>query len=306
MADFAHEAGLPPGVLNVVQGIGEQAGAALVADPDIDRISFTGSTETARLIGAAAARTLTPVSFELGGKSPMLVFADADLDLAVRTALGQYDNAGQVCLAATRLLVDESVADQFVERLNAGAREIVLGDPRQPATMVGPLITRRHLQRVQGFVERGLSAGARLRFGGRVSPTLGGLYFEPTLFTDIPAGAELSRSEIFGPVLTLQTFRDEHQAIGLANDTAYGLAATLFTTDEPRAQRVSAALVAGTVWVNCFYVRDLAAPFGGARDSGIGREGGHWSFDFYCDVKNVCHLIGGTRDATRLYGPTEP
>jgi betaine-aldehyde dehydrogenase/5-carboxymethyl-2-hydroxymuconic-semialdehyde dehydrogenase len=279
-------------VLNVVQGTGEQAGAALVAHGDIDRISFTGSTETARLIGAAAARTLTPVSFELGGKSPMLVFADADMELAVQTALGQYDNAGQVCLAATRLLVDDTVAADFTARLVAGARRLILGDPRLPETMVGPLITRRHLLRVQGFVDRGRAAGATLLLGGRVSPSLGGLYFEPTLFTDVPGGAELLKSEVFGPVLTVQTFRDEDEAVRMANDTSYGLAATVFTSSEQRAQRVGAALVAGTVWVNCFYVRDLAAPFGGARDSGIGREGGHWSFDFYCDVKNVCHRIG--------------
>jgi betaine-aldehyde dehydrogenase/5-carboxymethyl-2-hydroxymuconic-semialdehyde dehydrogenase len=220
------------------------------------------------------------------------VFADADMELAVQTALGQYDNAGQVCLAATRLLVDDTVAADFTARLVAGARRLILGDPRLPETMVGPLITRQHLQRVQGFVDRGRIVGATLLFGGRVSPALGGLYYEPTLFTDIPDGAELLKREVFGPVLTLQTFRDEGEAIRMANDTSYGLAATVFTSSAERAERVGDALVAGTVWVNCFYVRDLAAPFGGARDSGIGREGGDWSFDFYCDVKNVCHRIG--------------
>src|SRR5579883_25446 len=295
MADFAGEADLPPGVLNVVQGIGEEAGAALVAHPDIDRISFTGSTDTARLIGAAAARTLTPVSFELGGKSPFIVFADADLDLAVKNALDQYDNAGQICLAGTRLLVEESIAAEFQDRLAAGVGRLVQGDPRKPETVVGPLITRQHLQRVQGFVERARAAGARLVYGGRVSPQLGGLYFEPTLFVDVPEGAEILRREVFGPVLTLQSFKDEAEAIRRANDTEYGLAAMIFTTDEARARRVSDAVAAGTVWINCFYVRDLAAPFGGARDSGIGREGGHWSFDFYCDVKNVCYRIGTFR-----------
>jgi betaine-aldehyde dehydrogenase/5-carboxymethyl-2-hydroxymuconic-semialdehyde dehydrogenase len=292
LADFAAEAGLPPGVLNVMQGIGEEAGAALVAHPDLDRISFTGSTDTARLIGASAARTLTPVSFELGGKCPLIIFADADMDLAVQTALGQYDNAGQVCLAGTRLLVEQSIADEFLDRLVTGSRTIVLGDPRQPETMVGPLITPQHLQRVQGFVQRAQAKGARLVFGGRVSPRLGGLYFEPTLFTDVPEGAEIVHREVFGPVLTLQTFHDEAQAIVMANNTEYGLAATIFTRDEARARRVADAVSAGTAWINCFYVRDLAAPFGGAKDSGIGREGGHWSFDFYCDVKNVCHRIG--------------
>jgi betaine-aldehyde dehydrogenase/5-carboxymethyl-2-hydroxymuconic-semialdehyde dehydrogenase len=292
LADFVAEAGLPPGVFNLVQGLGEEAGAALVAHPEVRRISFTGSPETARLIGAAAAKNLTPVSFELGGKSPFIVFADADLDVAVKTALGQYDNAGQVCLAGTRLLIEATIASEFIERMSAGARSIVVGDPRQPETEVGPLITRQHLERVHGFVERTKQAGARLVYGGSVSKKLGGLYYEPTLFTEAPARAEILQREVFGPVLTSQTFNDEAEAISLANSTDYGLAAVIFTRDENRARRISEAVVAGLVWVNCFFVRDLAQPFGGARQSGIGREGGTWSFDFYCEVKNVCHRLG--------------
>ena len=292
LADLALEAGVPPGVFNVVQGVGEDAGAALVGHPGVRRISFTGSPETARIIGAAAARNLTPVSFELGGKSPLIVFADADLDAALQVAVGQYDNAGQVCLAGTRLLVDASIGRAFVEGLVTLIGQIRLGDPRDPRTQVGPLIRREHLERVQGFVTRAAADGARLVCGGRISPGLGGLYYEPTLFADVPAGAEILRREVFGPVLTIQSFADEAEAIRLANDTDYGLAATLFTRDADRARRVSDALVAGTVWVNCFFVRDLAAPFGGARQSGIGREGGHWSFDFYCDVKTVVQRLG--------------
>ncbi|MGI8824619.1 MAG: aldehyde dehydrogenase [Chloroflexota bacterium] len=292
MADLAQEAGLPPGVLNVVQGVGEEAGAALVQHSRVQRISFTGSAETAKSIGLEAAKNITPVSFELGGKSPLIVFADADLDLAVRTAIGQYDNAGQVCLAGTRLLVDRAVAEEFLERLRGGTETIVLGDPRREDTEVGPLITQEHLKRVRGFVERAQRDGARLVFGGDVSKALGGLYFEPTLFVDVPLGSEILRDEVFGPVLTLQTFDSEQEAVALGNDTEYGLVATVFTRDESRARRVSEALVAGTVWINCFYVRDLAAPFGGSKRSGIGREGGRWSFAFYCDVKTVCHRLG--------------
>jgi acyl-CoA reductase-like NAD-dependent aldehyde dehydrogenase len=292
LADCADQAGLPPGVFNVVQGIGTEAGAALVAHPGVRRIAFTGSPATARVIGGAAARNITPVSFELGGKSPLIVFADADLDLALKTALGQYDNAGQVCLAGTRLLVERRIADEFFGRLIEDSRKVILGDPRKPETEVGPLITRVHLNRVHGFVERAQQGGARLVYGGRVSEELGGLYYMPTLFTDVPDGAEILKREVFGPVLTFQIFDGEDEAIALANDTDYGLAATLFTRDEARARRVSSALVAGTVWVNCFFVRDLGAPFGGARHSGIGREGGNWSFDFYCEVKNVCQRIG--------------
>lgn len=292
MADYAVQAGLPAGVLNVVQGLGSEAGAALVAHPGVRRIAFTGSPATARAIGRAAADNLTPVSFELGGKSPFIVFADADLEKAVETALGQYDNAGQVCLAGTRLLIERSIADEFLERMRAGVSAITLGDPRRAETVVGPLITRVHLERVEGFVQRALRDGARLVYGGKVSSDLGGLYFEPTLLIDVPAGAEILQREVFGPVLTFQTFEDEAQAIALGNDTSYGLAATLFTGSEQRALRVSEALNAGTVWTNCFFVRDLAAPFGGNKQSGIGREGGLWSFDFYCDIKTICHRIG--------------
>ncbi len=289
LANFTAEAGLPPGVFNLVQGIGEEAGAALVAHPGVDRISFTGSVETARKIGAAAAQNLTPVSFELGGKSPLIVFADADLDLAVRNMLEQYDNAGQVCLAGTRLFVEEAAAAELFERMQAGAQALRLGDPRNPENQVGPLITPAHLKRVHGFVERARQAGAKLVYGGRVSETLGGLYYEPTLFTDVPEGAEILQREVFGPVLTFQTFKDEAEAITLANNTEYGLAATIFTQDEAKAHRISEAVVAGLVWINCFFVRDLAQPFGGAKKSGIGREGGIWSFDFYCNIKNITH-----------------
>jgi betaine-aldehyde dehydrogenase/5-carboxymethyl-2-hydroxymuconic-semialdehyde dehydrogenase len=303
LADLAEEAGLPPGVLNVVQGTGERAGAALVADPRVRRISFTGSPETARLIAAAAAEHLTPVSFELGGKSPLIVCDDADMDLALATSVGQYDNAGQVCLAGTRLLVQRSIYSEFLDQFVLRTRQLRLGDPRNPETEVGPLITRAHLQRVHGFVERAVRAGARLVCGGRVSPVLGGLYYEPTLFADVPDGAEILQREVFGPVLTLQPFDDEEDAIRLANATDYGLAATVFTRDKARADRLAAAVVAGTVWINCFYVRDLAAPFGGARRSGIGREGGHWSFDFYCDVKTVVNRHGTFSSSSDRHDP---
>jgi len=292
LADLSVEAGLPPGVLNVVQGAGEQAGAALVSHPGVRRISFTGSPDTARLIGSAAAANLTPCSFELGGKSPLIVCEDADIDLALSTAAGQYDNAGQVCLAGSRLLVHASVYDRFLDRLLDAIKELRLGDPRDPETQVGPLITPQHLHRVEGFVERAVAGGARLLCGGRISPTLGGLYYEPTLFSDVPSGSEILLREVFGPVLTVQPFASDDEAIHLANGTAYGLAATLFTRDEARAARLAGAIVAGTVWINCFYVRDLLAPFGGARQSGIGREGGQWSFDFYCDVKTIVHRTG--------------
>ena len=288
LADITLEAGMPDGVYNVLQGIGEEVGAALTSHPDVDRIAFTGSIETGRLVAQAAAANLTPTSLELGGKSPFVAFADADLDDVVKQAVNQFDNAGQVCLAGTRLIVERSMHDVFLERFEAAAGAIVQGDPREESTDLGPQITRKHFDRVRGFVERAKDEGARVRFGGGPNEELGGLYFRPTLFVDVPPGAEVLRKEVFGPVLTLQTFETEDEALALANETEYGLAAILYTGDRERAERVSSRLVAGTVWVNCFFVRDLRAPFGGARSSGVGREGGVYSFDFYADVKNVC------------------
>jgi acyl-CoA reductase-like NAD-dependent aldehyde dehydrogenase len=286
LADIAHAADIPAGVLNVVQGIGEDAGAALVAHEDVDRISFTGSPDTGRLIGVAGARNLVPVSVELGGKSPFIVCADADLEAAAQTVAMQYINAGQVCLAGTRILVETSVAEAFLEKVRQAAAAMAVGDPREPGTRVGPLITPEHFARVQGFVERALAAGAVALWGGRPHGA-GAQYFEPTLLANVRADMEIAQSEVFGPVLTWQAFGDDDEVVRLANGTRYGLAAVIFTRDERRARRLAAQVVAGTVWVNCFFVRDLAAPFGGARESGIGREGGTWSFDFFSDVKNV-------------------
>ncbi len=288
LADAAHEAGLPDGVLNVLQGVGEEAGAALVSHPGVARVAFTGSVATGRLVAAGAAANLTPVSLELGGKSPFVAFADADLDAVVRQAVNQYDNAGQVCLAGTRLLVEDPIHDEFLERLTRAVAGLRQGDPREEATDLGPLVAREHFDRVDGFVKRARADGARAAIGGGPNDELGGLYYRPTLFVDAPEGSEILTQEVFGPVLTLQRFSGEDEAVALANATDYGLAAILYTGDPGRAERVSSRLVAGTVWVNCFFVRDLRAPFGGSRNSGIGREGGVWSFDFYADVKNVC------------------
>ncbi|MGW3106384.1 aldehyde dehydrogenase [Streptomyces sp. NPDC001100] len=290
LADIATEAGLPPGVLNVVQGYGAEIGDALTSHPDVRRISFTGSVPTARRIAASAAAHLTPLSLELGGKSPLLVFADADLELAVDLAVEQYDNAGQVCLAATRILVEESVAEEFTRRFEEKASALVQGDPREEATDLGPTIHSRQLEKIDGFVQRAVAAGARAVVGGHRN---GGQYYEPTLLTDVAQDSEIVQEEVFGPVLTLQTFADEEEAVRLANDSRFGLAATLATGDRERAERVTARLVAGTVWVNCFFVRDLRAPFGGSRLSGVGREGGTWSFDFYCDLKNTVTAPNG-------------
>jgi 5-carboxymethyl-2-hydroxymuconic-semialdehyde dehydrogenase len=287
LADITSEAGLPTGVFNIVQGTGAEAGAPLTAHSGIRRLAFTGSVPTAGVIARAAAPNIVPLSFELGGKSPLVIFADSDFDLAVTLAIEQFDNSGQVCLGAFRILVEDSIADRFTEAVLAMARTIVQGDPRDEQTDMSCLITRQHFEKVDGFVRRALASGAKAILGGSPNEELGHLYYRPTILADAEAGSEILTEEVFGPVLTIQTFSSEEQAVGMANSTRFGLAATLITGDPDRAARVSARINAGTVWVNCFFVRDLEAPFGGNGRSGIGREGGIYSFDFYCDIKNT-------------------
>ena len=292
LASLADEAGLPPGVLNVVQGIGEEVGAALVADPGIRRVSFTGSTQTARQIGAAAAANVVPFTAELGGKNPFVVFADADLDAAAVKAAGQYDDAGQVCLSGTRLLIEEPVLDEFLARFHAAVDAHVLGDPADDHTTISPLIHPDHLTRVQGFVDRARDSGQRIVRGGAPANEAGPLFYAPTLIQPTHNDAEIVQSEVFGPVLTYQTFATEAEAVALANSTDYGLAAIIYTSSMGRADRIGRAVRAGVVWVNTFLVRDLSAPFGGARQSGIGREGGDYALDFYSDLKTLQILDG--------------
>jgi betaine-aldehyde dehydrogenase/5-carboxymethyl-2-hydroxymuconic-semialdehyde dehydrogenase len=286
LMDLVEEAGFPLGVFNLVQGLGNEVGAALVGDPRVRRISFTGSPETGRFIGEAAAMNLVPFTAELGGKGPFIVFADADLDAAAEKAAVMFDDGGQVCLAGTRLLVDASVRDEFVERFEVATKRHVLGDSREAATTISPLIHPEHLARVDGFVKRARTNGDTVVFGGgRLKKD--GLWYEPTLIEPKSNDSEIVQREVFGPVLTLQSFRDETEAAELANSTQYGLSAIIYTASEARAQRLGALLRAGTIWVNCFLVRDLTAPFGGAGISGIGREGGDYALDFYSDLKTL-------------------
>lgn len=296
LADLCHEAGMPGGVFNVVQGIGEEVGAALVGDPRLKRISFTGSPETARHIGVAAARNIVPFTAELGGKGPFVVFADSDLDAAAKKAAGQFDDSGQVCLAGTRIMVEESVREQFLDRFHHFADQHVLGDSREAGTTISPMIHPEHAARVAGFVERARAAGDTVLRGGQRSPLGGddGLWYEPTLIEPLSNDSEVVQNEVFGPVLTFQTFTDEADAIRLANSTAYGLSAIVYTGSAERAERMGRAVRAGTIWTNCFLVRDLTAPFGGCGISGIGREGGDYALDFYSDLKMFQVLDGTT------------
>jgi 5-carboxymethyl-2-hydroxymuconic-semialdehyde dehydrogenase len=295
-ADLTKQAGIPDGVFNVVQGYGVEAGAALVAHPNINRISFTGSVPTAKIIARAAADNLTPCSFELGGKSPMIVLADADLDLAAEIAVEQYDNAGQVCLSGTRIFVHESIADEFAAKFAEKVTGLTQGDPRDEATDIGPQIHQVHFDRVKGFVDRAKVEGQEIVWGGEPNADLGGLYYRPTLVKDPTPGSEIVTSEIFGPVLCMMTFATDEEVIERANGTEFGLAAVVVSGDKDHAKKITDVLVAGTIWVNCFFVRDLRAPFGGSKKSGIGRDGGTWSFDFYADVKNTVVSPNGWKE----------
>lgn len=288
LAELAVEADLPPGVWNLVQGPPTPAGEALVAHPGVDAIALTGGTATGRRVMEAAARTLKPLSLELGGKSPSLVFADCDWERALDgTLLGIFSNNGQQCLAGSRILVEAGAYEGFLDAFVARTARIRVGDPLDSATEVGPLVSQAHLERVRGFVDQGKSEGARLRTGGDRPPGFAkGHYIRPAVFDDAPSC--LTREEIFGPVATFLRFDDEEEALALANDTAYGLAAYCWTRDGERAHRVARALRAGTVWINTPLFRDVRAPFGGVKQSGFGRDGGAWGLDFYTVAKTIC------------------
>ena len=285
LADAAHAAGLPPGVLNIVQGSGANTGAKLVSDPRLARISFTGSVPTAKWIAQAAGANLVPCSLELGGKSPFIVLEDADLDAAAATGALMYRNAGQVCLAGTRFLVHAKVADAFVAAMRDYVEKLKVGDPREEGTEVGPIIHPRQVEKVKGFVDRAVADGAKLLWGGAKHPQ-GAQYFQPTMLTHLRQDSEVVQNEVFGPVLTLQTFSSDEEAIAMANGTDYGLGGVCYG-ETAHATAVAEQVQTGFIWVNCFGIRDLAAPFGGIKRSGIGREGGDWSFEFFCDVKDV-------------------
>ncbi len=286
MARLALEAGFPEGVLNVVHGFGPDApGQWLTESPSVDRITFTGESATGRAIARAAASNLTPVSLELGGKGANVIFADADLEAAVPWSIRAiFSNSGQVCLAGSRLFVERPIYDEFLDRFAAAAEAMVLGDPGDERTSLGPLASETHYRKVTGYLDTIAEDGGKILTGGVADE---GWFVRPTIAVGLPASARACRDEIFGPVVTVTPFEGEDEAIALANDTPYGLNAMLFSERLRRAHRVSAALKAGTVWVNCFFIRDLRAPFGGVGDSGWGREGGDYSREFCTEPKAV-------------------
>lgn len=296
LGSLANEAGIPPGVINIVHGLGAACGSALVQHPDVPAISFTGSTPVGRAIARDAGERLKRVSLELGGKNPFLIFADADIDEAIATAArAAFTNQGQICLCGARLLVEESIAPRVIAGLTAAARALRLGDPSDPATQFGALVSRAHLDKVHTMVQEARSLGGIIHCGGRKADPASlpprcrnGYFFEPTVISGLSPTCRIEQEEIFGPVVTVQTFRDDAEATHLANGTAYGLAATLFTRDLTRAHRMAERIDAGIVWINTWMLRDLRTPFGGAKASGVGREGGTEAIRFFTEPKNVC------------------
>ncbi|HXD89273.1 MAG TPA: aldehyde dehydrogenase family protein [Urbifossiella sp.] len=288
VAQLAQEVGFPNGVINVVPGYGPTAGAALSGHMDVDKIAFTGETGTGKIVMTAAANSnLKRVSLELGGKSPNVVFADADLDAAIEGAyFGLFFNQGQCCCAGSRLFVEEKIYDAFVDKMVAKAKSRKVGDPFDPTTEQGPQVSQEQFDRVMGYIDAGQRDGARMLLGGqRVGSR--GYFIQPTIFSDVKDEMTIAREEIFGPVMSILKFKDVDEVIARGNRTFYGLAAAVWTRDISKAIRLSNALRAGTVWVNCFDVFDASAPFGGFKMSGIGRELGQYALQLYTEVKTV-------------------
>jgi acyl-CoA reductase-like NAD-dependent aldehyde dehydrogenase len=291
LGELLQEAGVPDGVVNIVPGFGPTAGGAIVRHPLIDKVAFTGSTEVGKEIHRETASSLKRVSLELGGKSPNIVFADADVTEAVKGALiGVFFNQGEVCCAGTRLFVEEKLHDQFADAVATAAASMKQGPGLEAGTQVGPLVSQEQLERVTGYLDIGKKEGARVLTGGERNTSSGmadGYFVKPTVFTGVRNDMRIAQEEIFGPVVALIPFKDEQDAVLQGNDTFYGLAAGVWTRDVSKAHRVARAIRAGTVWVNCYNVFDVMAPFGGYKQSGYGRELGRHALDLYTQVKSV-------------------
>jgi aminomuconate-semialdehyde/2-hydroxymuconate-6-semialdehyde dehydrogenase len=294
LCEICREAGLPKGVLNVVHGTGPNVGAAFTAHPKIGTISFTGGTVTGRKVAQACAPLFKKVSLELGGKNPNIVFADADVDAAIAGSVrSSFANQGQICLCGSRVFVERTAYKDFVERFIEKASKLKVGDPLEPATDQGAMVSKTQLDKIKFYVDLAQKEGGKVALGGSAPKSINercqsGYFFQPTVITDLPVSCRTNREEIFGPVITITPFDNEEEVIGYANDTDYGLASSVWTQNLNRAHRVAEKIHTGTVWVNCWLVRDLRVPFGGMKASGVGREGGEEALRFFTEAKNVC------------------
>lgn len=290
---LCREAGLPKGVLNIVHGLGPKAGQAIIEHPDVTAISFTGGTVTGKKIAATAGPMLKKLSLELGGKNPNIIFADCDAEQTIRTSVNaSFTNQGEICLCGSRIFVERSFYDHFVKEFVRQVKELALGDPLEKSTRIGALVSEGHMNKVLSYIELAGKEGGKILTGGKRVTVPGrcanGYFVEPTVITGLDHKCRTNQEEIFGPVVTIMPFDTEEEAIEFANSTTYGLSATLFTENLKRAHRVSAQIKSGIIWVNCWLFRDLRTPFGGMKQSGIGREGGWDALKFFTDTKNVC------------------
>ena len=293
LAEICHHAGLPEGVLNIIHGLGGVCGEAIIKHPEIKAISFTGGTQTGARIASIAGPLFKKMSLELGGKNPTLIFADADMPLAIETTVrSSFSNQGQICLCGSRILIEASIYDEFVSRFIPMVEALTVGDPLDSMTKIGAIVSSEHLSKIDAYVKLAIEEGGKILTGGKIIKPEGrcneGYFYAPTVIANLGNQCRVNQEEIFGPVVTLQPFSSEEEAIALANDTTYGLAATLWTQDLNRAHRLSDHLEAGIVWVNCWLERDLRTPFGGVKASGVGREGGWEAMRFFTETKNVC------------------
>jgi aminomuconate-semialdehyde/2-hydroxymuconate-6-semialdehyde dehydrogenase len=293
LSDLCIEAGLPAGVLNIVHGLGPKAGQAIIEHPEVAAISFTGGTATGKKIASTAAPMFKKLSLELGGKNPNLIFADCDFDLAVKTSIhSSFSNQGEICLCGSRILVEHSIYEKFVEAFVNQTKELVVGDPLAEETRIGALVSQAHMEKVLSYIQLAKEEGGKILTGGKQVKVEGkcenGYFVEPTITTGLDQQCRTNQEEIFGPVVTIMPFNSEEEAIALANATPYGLSATIWTENLKRAHRVSAQVKSGIIWVNCWLFRDLRTPFGGMKQSGVGREGGWEALRFFTETRNIC------------------